>query len=136
MDVGLRAADQGDPRARPRLVRRRDGNGARSAIALGVTAAIVVVSLAIDRQLWSEWISFLSATPEGGSVAQFQIPVPLWLRLPLAIIVVVWGALTDRRWTVPLAATLALPVLWISGFAICAACLPLARRQPTVEIAA
>ena len=52
------------------------------AIALGVTAAIVAVSLVLDRQLWSEWISFLSATPEGGSVAQFQIPVPLWLRLP------------------------------------------------------
>ena len=106
------------------------------AIALGVTAAIVGVSLAIDRQLWSEWISFLSATPEGGSVAQFQIPVPLWVRLPLAVVLVVWGALTDRRWTVPLAATLALPVLWISGFAICAACLPLARRQATSQAVA
>ena len=54
-------------------------------------------------------------------MAQFQIPIPLWIRLPAAAVLVVWGARTDRRWTVPVAATLALPVLWVSGFAICAA---------------
>jgi hypothetical protein len=101
------------------------------AIALGVTGAIVAVSLLVDWHLWAEWVAFLTSTPEGGSVAQFQIAVPLWVRLPAALVIVVWGALTDRRWTVPLAATLALPVLWISGFAICAACLPLARRSWT-----
>ncbi len=97
------------------------------ATATGVTAAIVVVSFAVDGRLWADWIHFLSTTPEGGSVTQFQIGLPLVLRLPLAVVVVVWGALTDRRWTVPLAATLALPVLWVSGFAICAACLLLSR---------
>jgi hypothetical protein len=98
------------------------------AIALGVTGAIVAVSILADRELWVEWIQFLSTTPEGGSVAQFQIAIPLLARLPLALVIVAWGAMTDRRWTVPLAATLALPVLWVSGFAICAACLWLARR--------
>ena len=98
------------------------------AIALGVTAAIVAVSVLLDGQLWIDWIRFISTTPEGGSVAQFQIPIPLLVRLPVAIILVAWGGLTDRRWTVPLGATLALPVLWVSGFAICAACLPLMRR--------
>ena len=90
-------------------------------IALGVTGAIVAVSLLLRGQLWVDWIEFLQSTPEGGSVAQFQIPIPLWVRLPVAVVLVAWGALTDRRWTVPLAATLALPVLWVSGFAICAA---------------
>jgi len=90
-------------------------------IALGVTAAIVAVSLVVDTRLWEEWIGFLGSTPEGGSVAQFQIPVPFWIRLPTAAVLVAWGGLTDRRWTVPLAATLALPVLWVSGFAICSA---------------
>jgi Glycosyltransferase family 87 len=90
-------------------------------IALGVTAVIVTVSLVVDGQLWREWFAFLGSTPEGGSTAQFQIPIPLWIRLPGAAVLVAWGALTDRRWTVPLAATLALPVLWVSGFAICAA---------------
>lgn len=92
-------------------------------IALGVTAVIVAVSLVVDGSLWVDWWAFIRSTPEGGSVAQPQIPVPLWLRLPAAVVLVAWGALTDRRWTVPLAATLALPVLWPSGFAICAAML-------------
>ena len=90
-------------------------------IALGVTGAIVAVSLVLNANLWREWIAFIASTPEGGSVAQFNIPIPLWLRLPAAAALVAWGGLTDRRWTVPVAATLALPVLWVSGFAICAA---------------
>jgi hypothetical protein len=90
-------------------------------IALGVTGAIVAISLLYEPNVWREWIDFIGSTPEGGSVAQFQIPIPLWLRLPAALALVVWGALNDRRWTVPVAATFALPVLWVSGFAICAA---------------
>jgi hypothetical protein len=91
------------------------------AIALGVTGVVVAVSLLLQGQLWVDWIDFLRSTPEGGSVAQFQIPIPLWIRLPAAAALVIWGGLTDRRWTVPVAATLALPVLWVSGIAICAA---------------
>ena len=91
------------------------------AIALGVTAVIVAVSVVLDARLWQDWIAFIGSTPEGGSVAQFNIALPLWLRLPAAAALVIWGGLTDRRWTVPVAATLALPVLWVSGFAICAA---------------
>jgi hypothetical protein len=48
------------------------------------------------------------------------------IRLPVALGIVVWGARSDRRWTVPVAVTLAQPVLWPTSFAICAACLPLA----------
>jgi hypothetical protein len=101
------------------------------AIALGVTGAIVAVSLLYEPNVWREWIAFIGSTPEGGSVAQFQIPIPLWLRLPAAFALVVWGALHDRRWTVPVAATFALPVLWVSGFAICAALAsePLSQRN-------
>lgn len=98
------------------------------AIALGVTAAIVAVSLVVDLPLWQQWIDLLGDTPDGGSVTQVHIPIPLLLRLPAALALVAWGGLTDRRWTVPLAATLALPILWISGFAICAAMVRLSER--------
>jgi hypothetical protein len=84
-------------------------------IALGVTGVIVAVSLVLQGQLWVDWLAFIGSTPEGGSVAQFQIAIPLVIRLPAAVILVAWGALTDRRWTVPVAATLALPVLWVSA---------------------
>ncbi len=86
-----------------------------------MTGVIVAVSLVLQGQLWVDWLAFIGSTPEGGSVAQFQIAIPLLIRLPAAVVLVAWGALTDRRWTVPVAATLALPVLWVSGFAICAA---------------
>ena len=91
------------------------------AIALSVTGVIVAVSVVLDSHLWVEWFAFLGNAQGGGTVAQFQIGLPLWIRLPAALALVVWGARTDRRWTVVLAATIGLPILWPSGFAICAA---------------
>ena len=40
----------------------------------------------------------------------------------------VWGALTDRRWTVPVACMLALPALWYGGLTMLLAVIVL--RQP------
>ena len=89
-------------------------------IALAVTGAIVGVTLLVAPAMWSEWVSFLlvnaSGTPAGA-----WVPVPLWIRLPAAAALVVWGARSDRAWTVPVAATIALPVLWFAGLAILAA---------------
>jgi hypothetical protein len=90
-------------------------------IARGATAAIVAASVAVDRSLWADWFGFLARTGAGTTVGQFEIAVPLWFRLPAALVLVAWGGLTDRRWTVVLAATLGLPILWPSGFAVCAA---------------
>ena len=106
------------------------------AIALGATGAIVAVSLVFQGQLWVDWIAFITSTPEGGAVEQFHIGIPLWLRIPVAAVLVIWGARTDRRWTVVLAATLALPVLWIPGFAICAALASLPLRSGPVATSA
>jgi hypothetical protein len=90
-------------------------------IALGATGAIVVVSLAIDSQLWSEWLNGAIMRVAAEGVSQTELPIPLVLRLPAAALLVAWGGLTDRRWTVPAAAALGLPVLWFSGLAILAA---------------
>lgn len=91
------------------------------AIALGVTAAIVAVSLVFDLRLWQDWfdrqvVGSLSSAPD-----QPHIDIPLLLRLPVAAAIVAWGALTNRKWTVPLAAALAMPVLWIAAFSVLAA---------------
>jgi hypothetical protein len=100
------------------------------AIALGATAALVAVSLAIDGRLWESWLrDSLWATAGGTALSQFSIPIPLWIRVPAALVLVAWGGLTDRRWTVPVAATLALPVLWPSGFAVLAALWPIWRDR-------
>lgn len=90
------------------------------AIALGATAAIVGVSFVVAPTMWQEWVGYLlgnaSGTPGGA-----WVPVPLPIRLLAAATLVIWGARTDRAWTVPVAATIALPVLWFAGFAILAA---------------
>lgn len=98
------------------------------AIALGATAAIVAVSLALDPRAWLEWIGVIGASVGKTSGTWAALPIPLWFRLPIAIGVVVWGARTDRRWAVPVAAMLALPALWYGGAAILLAIIPL--RDP------
>jgi hypothetical protein len=100
-------------------------------IALGVTAALVLVSLIFDADLWRAWLSDdILKTAAGAPLDQFSIGIPLWLRVPAAALLVAWGARTDRAWTVPVAATLSLPILWPTGFAILAALWPIASQRP------
>jgi hypothetical protein len=40
------------------------------------------------------------------------------VRFPIAIAIVVWGAWTGRRWTVPVASMVALPALWYGGLSM------------------
>jgi Glycosyltransferase family 87 len=97
-----------------------------------VTALIVAVSVALGGlRLWEEWIRLLATSAESPRTYTYLgvAPPPLLVRMPLAIAVVAWGALTDRRWTVPVAAFLALPVIWPSGFALLAAVPPLVIGQ-------
>lgn len=98
-------------------------------IALGVTGALVAVSLVFDLRLWQEWIDKELLVSLRNSPNQPQIDIPLLVRLPVAALIVTAGALTNRKWTVPLAAALALPVLWIAGLSILAAIPALDREK-------
>ena len=94
-------------------------------IALGATAAIIAMSAAIDADAWLGWLGMLSRGQFPRAEDGFYFDVPLGFRLAIAIIVVVWGARTDRRWTVPLAAMLGMPTVWINSPTILIAFLPL-----------
>ncbi len=88
------------------------------AIALGATAAIVAASFALAPSVWIDWVRVLTSNA-GGPVGGLSVPIPLWVRLPAAVILVVWGARTNRPWTVPMAGFLSLPIIWIwDGFAM------------------
>jgi hypothetical protein len=90
-------------------------------IALGSTAAIVILSAVLRPEAWGEWLTLITGPTAGGNV----IPVPLWLRLPAAAVLVTWGARTNRRWTVVVAAWLALPAWWWNGAAMLVGLVPL-----------
>jgi hypothetical protein len=55
------------------------------------------------------------------------VPIPFLVRLPFAVALVVWGARTDRRWTVPVAGMLALPALWYGGLTMLLAVIALKK---------
>ena len=97
------------------------------AIGLGVTALLSLISFVLARDLWFQWFDVLRANA-GAAPAGIPVPVPLMIRLPVAAIIVCWGARTDRAWTVPLAAMLALPAIWVwDGFAVLLGVLSLLR---------
>jgi hypothetical protein len=92
------------------------------ALALGATALVTAVSLVIAPDAWRAWLALL--VRDAGAPLDtpgWYAPVPLFLRLPAAAVLVIWGARTDRRWTVPVAVTLSLPILWLNSLAILAA---------------
>lgn len=99
-------------------------------LALGATAAITMVTVVLLPGQWLGWLEFL-AESAGMQQPWPALPVPLWLRLPVAAAIVWWGAKRDARWTVPIAATLALPALWLGGLAMLAGCWPLRSRPAT-----
>jgi hypothetical protein len=102
------------------------------AIALGATAAIVAVSFVMLPQQWRDWVDVVFANAgKGGTWA--SVPIPLWIRLPIAVAVVAWGARTDRAWTVPVAAMLALPALWYGGISMLLAAIPLLPEQGRIK---
>ena len=111
------------------------------AIALGATAAIVVVSYALDATQWARWIEILRADATTAGEAAFTtvgwyLPIGLGPRLAVAVAVVVVAALTDRRWLVPFAVVLAMPVVWLNSLAVLSACVPLWQTERRRALAA
>ena len=96
------------------------------AIAVGATAVVVAVTLVIQPSYWVEFARSLESNLDQPQT--FSIPPPALIRIPVAIVLVVWGARTDRPWTVPVAATLALPILWVHGLTVALAAIPFLRR--------
>jgi hypothetical protein len=94
------------------------------AIAIGATLVVVAVSAAIQPNAWLQWRDvLLNNAGKNGTWA--AVPIPFVVRFPFAVALVIWGARTNHRWTVPIAAMLALPALWYGGLSIVLATLPL-----------
>jgi len=110
------------------------GEWRKLGIALGTTAAVIAVSAIFKPGAWLEWVQLLGRIAgRGGTWAAF--PIPFLARLPFAIAIVVWGARTDRRWTVPVAGMLALPALWYGGLSMLLAVIVLREQDARQALA-
>ena len=97
------------------------------AIALGATAVIVAVSYAIAPGLWLEWPRSILA------VQGRPAPVATVARLVAAALLVIWGARTNRPWTVIIAGTLALAWLDLKTTAMLVGLAPFLPALPGDE---
>ena len=105
---------------------RREWN--ELATALVATGMIVAVSAVFMPGAWSQWFTLLSSV-SGRDGTWAAVPIPLMARLPAAVAIVVWGATTNRRWTVPVAGMVALPALWYGAFSMLLATIALHRPE-------
>lgn len=98
-------------------------------IAIAATVAVVAVSFALAPAAWSDWLALLLR--DAGRPLEtlgWYLQIPLAPRLVVAAAIVAWGAATDRRWTIPVAVLLAMPVVWLNSLAVLAAIVPLTER--------
>jgi hypothetical protein len=101
------------------------------AIALGASAAVIALSFALAPALWWEYLTHISSE---ANHAPNLIPIPLALRLPFAAAIAVLAARLDRPWLLAPAIVLALPLLWIHGFAALVAITPLVRMERAARV--
>ncbi|SED36092.1 Protein of unknown function [Nocardioides exalbidus] len=100
-------------------------------VSLAATGLVALASYAVAPGEWAAWASFLRDSSGAGSEAlRGSVFPPLVYRLPVALAVVVWGALTGRAWTIPVAMVLATPVIGIASFTMLCA-IPRLRRVPS-----
>jgi hypothetical protein len=105
-------------------------------IAAAALAGLVLVGASLVLQgidLWRAWIDHLvirMGRPEAGGAL---IDINIWLRLPFAIALMVFAVVTSRRWIVPIAVALAMPLLWFHSLAVLVAVQPLAGARRLQE---
>ena len=98
------------------------------AMAGAATLAISAASFVLAPSAWLEWPQRLATT----SPELFPLP-PLWMRLVAATLIAGVGGLYGARWTVVVAAVLAQPVFWFTGFAMFLAWLGLLRHRASLH---
>jgi hypothetical protein len=79
--------------------------------AIGATLLLVAVSFVMFPGSWFEWVGFLRSN--AGSSEAFFVP-----RIAIGVALIWFGAVTDRRWLVPVAVWFTLPHVWASSWVI------------------
>lgn len=80
------------------------------AVALGVTVFALTLSVLVSPNAWAEWLALVIADRGKGEA--------LPLRLAVAVVLVAFAGLTDRRWLVPVGVLIAFPVVWVETWVV------------------
>ena len=103
------------------------------AIALGATAAVVLVSFSFSANLWWDWIKVIqnnSAYPEPSFAYHV---LPLVPRLIIASAITIVAARYNARWAMPIVAVLALPYIYDTSLIMLVGIAPLLRHDGWTE---
>ena len=97
-----------------------------AAVALGTTAAILLVSFALAAGPWIDWVVWIRTRPDPPAIPHQLLPwAPLWARLVVSAAMIIIAARRDWRWLLPAAVWLALPIIWYNSLVVLAATIPL-----------
>jgi hypothetical protein len=100
-------------------------------LAVGATITIALASFLLAPSEWTAWFGLLASN--AGESARIQVvPLPLLVRLPIAVAIVAWAGLTNRAWLVPIGVMIGLPNVWTSSTALLAGAAAL-WRLPAVS---
>jgi hypothetical protein len=89
-------------------------------MALGLTVAISAISFVAAPWLWGDYLRGLLTAPD-------ESPFKIWIRLPIAVLVVIWGARSNHRWAMVVAVFLALPRWYYLSPVVLVGLFPLVR---------
>lgn len=81
------------------------------------TAVIVAATVVLAPNLWLDWWASITSAIGSEGTPYFVVRIPLPMRMAFAAGLVIWGGRTNRLWTVPVASTVAVPVLWFNALA-------------------
>jgi hypothetical protein len=103
------------------------------AIGMALALALAAVSFAFSPRLWFEWTDVLVRSAEHPATATLPITVifqvPIWIHVPLGLLLIVVAARRGRAWLLPVGVYLTLPALWVSSLVILLA-IPRLFREP------
>jgi hypothetical protein len=97
------------------------GEWRRLFAAAAVTAGVAVASFVLSPGAWFDWAAFLVRSAGSGEA--------LALRVGAGVAIMVIAARTDRRWLVPVAIWIALPVVYINSWVLLLGTIRLARPR-------
>lgn len=103
------------------------------AIAVGSTAIVCAISFAIAPSYWFDWVAVMRQAVDFKPETPYPVDIPFLYRAVAAVAVALWGGWTNRRWTVPVAGMLALPIIWWHGFSMLLGVIPLLRQTRTED---